>query len=142
MYGARPALPEHTEGELPAGDPLAAEFFAVPSAVVAPALIGKLVWVRGVGGGRLTEVEAYLPQDDPASHAARGPTRRNAAMFLPGGHVYLYRSYGVHVCLNVVCDREGVGSAVASGTGVGAGVGAGEAVASTTGTGGGDRSIT
>ncbi|NLE10718.1 MAG: DNA-3-methyladenine glycosylase [Actinobacteria bacterium] len=112
MYGARPALPEHTEGELPAGDPLAAEFFAVPSAVVAPALIGKLVWVRGVGGGRLTEVEAYLPQDDPASHAARGPTRRNSAMFLPGGHVYLYRSYGVHICLNVVCDGEGVGSAV------------------------------
>ncbi len=79
---------------------------------MAPDLIGKILWREGVGGGRLTEVEAYLPDDDPACHAACGPTRRNAAMFGPPGTVYVYLSYGVHVLLNLVCDREQVGSAV------------------------------
>jgi DNA-3-methyladenine glycosylase len=60
----------------------------------------------------LTEVEAYLPEDDPACHAACGRTRRNAAMFGPPGSIYVYLSYGIHVLLNLVCDRPNVGSAV------------------------------
>ena len=103
------SLPYH---ELPPGRILPARFFARPSDEVAPELIGKVLWRRGVGGGRLTEVEAYLPNDDPACHAARGMTRRNATMFGPAGNIYVYRSYGIHVLLNVVCDEESVGSAV------------------------------
>lgn len=99
-------------GTLPPGRILAAEFFARPSDEVAPDLIGKILWSVGVGGGRLTEVEAYLPEGDPACHAAGGRTQRNAAMFGPPGCIYLFRSYGIHVLLNLVCDRESVGSAV------------------------------
>ena len=97
---------------LPAGAVLTCDFFDRPSDQVAPDLIGKILWSAGVGGGRLTEVEAYLPEGDPACHAARGRTRRNAAMFGPPGHIYAYLSYGVHVLLNLVCDRESIGSAV------------------------------
>jgi DNA-3-methyladenine glycosylase len=99
-------------GVLPSGRILGAEFFARPSDEVAPDLIGKILWSAGIGGGRLTEVEAYLPEGDPACHAARGRTPRNAAMFGPPGRIYVYRSYGVHICLNFVCDRESVGSAI------------------------------
>ena len=91
---------------------LETSFFDRPSDVVAPELIGKIVWRAGVGGGRLTEVEAYLPLGDPACHGARGMTRRNRALFGPPGTIYLYLSYGVHVLLNLVCDRESVASAV------------------------------
>lgn len=87
-------------------------FFSRPSDEVAPDLIGKILWRSGVGGGRLTEVEAYLPKNDPACHAACGRTRRNAAMFGGPGCLYVYLSYGIHVLLNLVCDRESVGSAV------------------------------
>lgn len=96
----------------PAGAVLGPEFFARSSDLVAESLVGKVLWRAGVGGGRLTEVEAYLPEGDPACHAARGPTLRNAAMFGPPGSLYVFLSYGVHWLLNVVCDREGVGSAV------------------------------
>jgi DNA-3-methyladenine glycosylase len=98
--------------DLPAGRLLTDDFFARSSELVAHDLIGKILWREGVGGGRLTELEAYLPCHDPACHAARGLTRRNAAMFGPPGTVYLYLSYGIHVLLNLVCDWERVGSAV------------------------------
>lgn len=88
------------------------EFFGRPSDAVGRDLIGKILWLEGIGGGRLTEVEAYLPRDDPASHAYRGLTRRNAPMFGPPGTIYVYRSYGVHTLLNLVCERPSVGCAV------------------------------
>jgi DNA-3-methyladenine glycosylase len=82
-----------------------------PSIEVAPRLLGALFHGRGVTI-RLTEVEAYLGELDPGSHAFRGPTRRNAVMYGPPGHLYTYFTYGMHVCANVVCSPEGTASAV------------------------------
>ena len=97
---------------LPPGTILGSGFFARPSDEVAADLIGKILWSTERGGGRLTEVEAYLPADDLASHSACGPTKRNAAMFGPPGTIYVFLSYGVHYLLNFVCDRPKVGAAV------------------------------
>lgn len=86
-------------------------FCARPSDVVAPELLGKVL-VVGERAARIVEVEAYLADGDPASHAFAGPTARNATMFGPAGHLYVYFSYGMHWCANVTCDVDGVGTAV------------------------------
>lgn len=75
---------------------------------VAPQLLGATLSANGVAI-RLTETEAYLGADDPASHAFRGPTERNASMFLTGGHAYIYLIYGMHLCLNISTGPEGEG---------------------------------
>ena len=82
-----------------------------PSIEVAPLLLGGILTVDGVSL-RITEVEAYLGELDPGSHAFRGPGRRNAVMFGPPGHLYTYFTYGMHTCANIVTSPEGTASAV------------------------------
>ena len=89
---------------------LSRTFFGRSVHEVAPELVGAVVLVRGVGG-RIVEVEAYH-HTDPAAHSFRGVTDRNAVMFGPPGFAYVYRSYGIHWCLNFVCEPKGSASAV------------------------------
>ena len=93
------------------------DFFARPCLTVAPELVGAYLVHRLADGarlvGRIVEVEAYLGGGrDPGSHAHRGPTPRNRVMFAAPGRLYVYRSYGIHTCANVVCEPEGQAAAV------------------------------
>jgi DNA-3-methyladenine glycosylase len=94
---------------------LTPDFFARPVLQVAPELLGAVVRHVGPAGPvavRLTEVEAYAGEQDPGSHAFRGRTPRTAVMFGPPGRVYVYFTYGMHWCMNLVCGPEGEASAV------------------------------
>jgi len=95
--------------------PIPREFFARPSVQVAPDLLGCVLeheTAEGLVAVELTEVEAYAGQSDPASHAYRGRTARNAVMFGPPGHAYVYFTYGMHFCVNLVCQDADNASAV------------------------------
>jgi len=94
---------------------LVREFYGRPAVEVAPELLGCVLRSRSADGEVavvLVEVEAYAGLADPASHAFRGPTARNAVMFGPPGHAYVYFTYGMHFCVNLVCQPAGDASAV------------------------------
>lgn len=106
----RAAIPAAPLAATGLGPPLPPAFFARSVHEVAPELIGATLLVNGVGGV-IVEVEAYH-QSEPAAHSYRGPTPRTQVMFGPPGFAYVYRSYGIHWCVNFVCEPEGAAAAV------------------------------
>jgi DNA-3-methyladenine glycosylase len=95
--------------------PLLASFYERPTLTVAAELIGKVLVHEtraGVAAGMIVEVEAYIGEDDPACHAAPGPTRRNAPLYGPPGRAYVYLNYGIHNLVNAVTEAEGSPAAV------------------------------
>ncbi|MCS6808240.1 MAG: DNA-3-methyladenine glycosylase [Bacteroidota bacterium] len=94
---------------------LSQSFFARPTQIVAYELLGAILVRRnghGILAGRIVETEAYLHDNDPASHAFRGRTPRNDAMFAAPAHLYIYKIYGIHYCVNITTEEEGRGAAV------------------------------
>ena len=110
MRKAGPQSTATRDSKVVSARPLPRRFFARDPRQVARALLGKLV-IRGTGAraraGRIVEVEAYLGAADAAAHAAAGETARNAVLFGPPGHAYVYLTYGLHYCLNVSCMPAG-----------------------------------
>ncbi len=94
---------------------LGIDFYLQPTLHVAKELLGKII-IRKLGdqilAGKIVETEAYIGEDDPACHAFGSMTPRNKIMYLPGGHAYVYFTYGMHYCFNVVTEREGFPAAV------------------------------
>ena len=96
-------------------DPLTRSFYERPTLVVASELIGKVLVHEtgaGIAAGMIVEVEAYIGEDDPACHAAPGPTQRNAPLYGPPGYAYVYLNYGIHSLVNAVTEAEGSPAAV------------------------------
>src|SRR5262249_38194059 len=109
-WGAQPPVATPRPAPMPHPHILRRAFFDRSVHEVAPDLIGTSLLFNGVGGV-IVEVEAYH-HTDPAAHSYNGKTDRNAVMFGPPGFVYVYRSYGIHWCVNFVCERAGSASAV------------------------------